>query len=426
MTTRRAYSGNAVQTKLSSAITNTATSISVDSVSGYPTSAPFYIVVNRGTVSEEKMLVGSVSGSTFQDVQRGADGSTASSHAQGSTVEHIFTAVDANDANAHVSDILRDDHGQYLNNARHDTTSRHSLGTVIPVDDGQITTLALGDAANAGESAGVARADHTHGMPSITDIESAIWHSGDLKVSARSSVPGGWLLCDGSAVSRTTYAALFAAIGTTFGSGNGTSTFNVPDYRGRVVIGAGQGSGLTDRPLGSVGGAETVALTEAQVPAHTHPISHTHTTPAHQHTTAVSLSGSTDSKGSHNHAGTTGVNNKVPFSSGGTYPQYGPFDPSPDYKFQSSGSYNTPFTAQTFYDHTQAAGQHTHSFTTDTEPAHNHAWSGSGTFTSTAGQGGTTTDSQSTATSGQSNGGSAAAGHANIPPYGTANVFIKA
>lgn len=56
------------------------------------------------------------------------------------------------------------------------------------------------------------------------------------------SAPSGWLLCDGSAVSRTTYATLFGVISTTFGSGDGSSTFNVPDYRGRALIGTGTGT----------------------------------------------------------------------------------------------------------------------------------------------------------------------------------------
>ncbi|HET8871838.1 MAG TPA: phage tail protein [Aquabacterium sp.] len=62
---------------------------------------------------------------------------------------------------------------------------------------------------------------------------------GDLKPTAASAAPSGWLLCDGSAVSRTTYAALFAAVGTTFGAGDGSTTFNLPNGAGRGFIGAG-------------------------------------------------------------------------------------------------------------------------------------------------------------------------------------------
>ena len=77
----------------------------------------------------------------------------------------------------------------------------------------------------------------------------------------------GWLICNGAAVSRTTYATLFAVIGTTYGAGDGSTTFNLPDLRGRTPIGAGQGTGLTNRTLGTQNiGAETVTLTESQLP----------------------------------------------------------------------------------------------------------------------------------------------------------------
>lgn len=85
------------------------------------------------------------------------------------------------------------------------------------------------------------------------------------------STPSGYLLCDGAAYDGTsaTYAALWAAIGNTFG-GTVQSAFNVPDFRGRVPIGAGQGSGLSSRLLGAFGGSETHALSIAEMPSHTH------------------------------------------------------------------------------------------------------------------------------------------------------------
>lgn len=87
---------------------------------------------------------------------------------------------------------------------------------------------------------------------------------------AGSSVPSGWLDCDGSAVSRTTYADLFTAISTTWGIGNGTTTFNVPDLRGRVIVGAGTGTGLTARSVGDIDGEEEHELTEGELAEHNH------------------------------------------------------------------------------------------------------------------------------------------------------------
>jgi len=78
------------------------------------------------------------------------------------------------------------------------------------------------------------------------------------------------LFCDGSAVSRTTYADLFAICSTSYGVGDGSTTFNLPDLRGRAVLGEGTGSGLTARSLGDNGGEEDHVILEAELPAHTH------------------------------------------------------------------------------------------------------------------------------------------------------------
>lgn len=80
--------------------------------------------------------------------------------------------------------------------------------------------------------------------------------------------PAGWLLCQGQAVSRTTYAALFALIGTTYGAGNGSTTFNLPDLRGRVPV--GKSSDTEFDALGKTFGTKTHTLTIAEMPSHTH------------------------------------------------------------------------------------------------------------------------------------------------------------
>ena len=110
------------------------------------------------------------------------------------------------------------------------------------------------------------------------------------------TAPAGFLLCNGSEISRTTYATLYAIISTTYGSGNGSTTFNLPDLRGRVPIGYGQGSGLSNRNLNGKGGAETHTLTTSEMPSHNHGISD----PGHGHSAG-------DNGHSHNISkGTTG------------------------------------------------------------------------------------------------------------------------
>lgn len=83
------------------------------------------------------------------------------------------------------------------------------------------------------------------------------------------SVPSGWLLCDGSAKSRAGYPDLYAVIGTTWGAGDGSTTFNVPDGRGRVLVGRDPGQTEFDT-LGETGGAKAHTLTVAEMPSHTH------------------------------------------------------------------------------------------------------------------------------------------------------------
>lgn len=181
----------------------------------------------------------------------------------------------------------------------------------------------------------------------VSQKGSPLWSPGDIKASGRAAAEAGWLLCDGSAVSRTDYADLFAAIGTTFGGGNGSTTFNIPDLRGRVVVGkddmggtaAGRitlaATGLDALVLGA-GGGDQMAM-------------------AHSHTAT------TGSAGTHAHGGSTssdGVHAHVQITADGTGSLAGPAT--------NSGSTTTN------RNDTGTAGLHSHSIATDAQGAHTH------------------------------------------------------
>ena len=131
-------------------------------------------------------------------------------------------------------------------------------------------------------------------------------------VASAGSLSVGWLECNGQAVNRTTYATLFSAISTTYGVGDGSTTFNLPDMARSVIMGrGGSGTGTIGSTIGSVGGAETHVLTLTEIPAHTHtytrkvphtvPVSNTSSGAApSQDDFASTDSGSAGSDGAHN------------------------------------------------------------------------------------------------------------------------------
>ena len=145
------------------------------------------------------------------------------------------------------------------------------------------STLAVTGAVTMSNTLAVTGDITHHGQP-IVPIGSVVDFASD-------PAPNGWLLCFGQAISRTTYSALFAVLGMTYGAGDGSTTFNLPDLRGRVVAGqddmggssanrlTNQSGGLNGDTLGATGGSEVHTLTTAQLAAHAHAVSdpgHTH------------------------------------------------------------------------------------------------------------------------------------------------------
>lgn len=167
--------------------------------------------------------------------------------------------------------------------------------------------------------------------------------------------PSGWLVCDGSAVARADYADLFSAIGTVYGAGDGSTTFNLPDLRGEFLRGLDSGRGVdADRALGSAQGEAYKSHTHTGSSSNTG--SHTHTGSvtvnsggAHTHT----VSGTAASNGAHTHT--------VPF---GSYAGGGSTYNSPD-DYTNTVWKNVPTTSNGAHTHTVSGsaasnGAHTH------------------------------------------------------------------
>lgn len=122
----------------------------------------------------------------------------------------------------------------------------------------------------------------------VSEIPPFLVPTGAMLIWSTDTAPTGWLLCYGQAVSRSTYGKLFTVIGTTFGIGDGSTTFNLPDLRGRLPLGQDDMGGtpanrITNAQADSIGGssgAEDHTLLAAEMPAHLHTIpEHTHTLP---------------------------------------------------------------------------------------------------------------------------------------------------
>lgn len=179
----------------------------------------------------------------------------------------------------------------------------------------------------------------------------------------KTSAPSGWLICDGTAYSRTFYNKLFSVIGTTFGGDVGT--FNVPDLRGRTIIGIGTGVGLTTRNLGDTGGEESHTLTLSEIPSHSH-TGNTSTVSSHTHT------GTTDSAGSHSHT----YNDAYFAENGGNqiggnsvFGTNSETDADNEFRWRTAnGSWS--YSPEDL--NTSTASAHTHTFTTGSAGGHSH------------------------------------------------------
>jgi microcystin-dependent protein len=256
LNTRRFFTNTDGGTTLSAGINSSVTSVTVNNAGSFPTSAPFTAVIEHGTANAEVVLVTAVASNTLT-ITRGYDSTTAVSHGTGAAIRSEVVALDLNEASAHTSS----------------NSGVHGIaGSVVGTSDSQTLsnktftgTTTLADVVVTG-----------------TLTNSAVT-TGEIKIWPTTSAPTGHLLCDGAAVSRTTYAALFAVIFTTFGVGDNSTTFNLPNLKGKVVVGVDAGQTEFD-VLGETGGEKTHVLTSGEMPSHTHiQDAHNHVQTPHAH-----------------------------------------------------------------------------------------------------------------------------------------------
>ena len=240
---------NNAYSTLASGITNVATSITLAAGTGsrFPAAggADYFYATLINTSNQLEVVKVTARSTDTLTVVRGQDGTTARAYSSSDRIELRVTA-------ALLADI------------RDSITPADNTVTTAKLVDGNVTLAKLAAA-----------------------VQALLVPSGAVSPFAGTSEPTGWLFCYGQAVSRTTYAALFAAIGTTYGAGDGSTTFTLPDLRGRVVAGqddmggtsanrlTGLSGGVDGDTLGATGGSETHTLTEAQLAAHRHFVANT-------------------------------------------------------------------------------------------------------------------------------------------------------
>lgn len=248
---------------LSSSIAAGATIVPVNAATEYDDGDIVCLTVDPGT-ADEATFTGLKNGSQFENCVW-TEGNTGVGHSAGATIVDYISATHL----SIISEGIQKEHND-------DGTHKHVHADALTV--GGVT------------------------------IEDLLVPTGAIMAFGGGSAPDNWLLCDGAAIDRTTYSALFSAIGTAFGAGDGTTTFNLPNFKGKFPVGRDSGQTEFDT-MGESGGEKTHQLNAGEMPSHAHGVND----PGHGHTVAIGgfvqrkIVGSTDGLNGFFEGGVTGT-----------------------------------------------------------------------------------------------------------------------
>jgi len=256
------FTGAAVVTSLAEGINAVQLTLKLANGAGWPDgpgSKVFTATLGDIAVgqAQEKVLCESRSGVDVVILQRGYDDTPAQEWGQNTLIRHTISGVFATESTDHVHDDTRHDHGQYLRPVDHAAVG-HDASMLLPdsvgnseLQDSAVDTANVLDGAIIGPKLGAAAVTPDKVADATIQL---ITPPGLIVPYGGLAAPSGWLLCDGAAVSRVTFAALFAALGIAYGPGDGTTTFNLPNLQQRFPLGKAAGAGTGDA-LGETGGA---------------------------------------------------------------------------------------------------------------------------------------------------------------------------
>ncbi len=277
----RNYSSIASEKALAGNVSNIATQITLDNITNLP-SPPYTLVLNPDTAIEEIITVDAdqsgVSAPTLK-VTRAQDGTTAQTHTAGQIVKHMITGRDLQDAQNHIdATAVHGATGAVVGTTNTQTLTNKTLTSPKINENVSVTATATELNILDGATLSTAELNYVDGVTSAiqtqlntltTSISTAV-PAGVITQFGGSTAPTGWVLCDGTAYSRTvTYNNLFTAIGTAYGVGDNSTTFNVPNLKGRVPVGLDSTQTEFDT-RGETGGEKAVTLTQGQIPSFSH------------------------------------------------------------------------------------------------------------------------------------------------------------